>query len=116
MDIPLRVGILGTGRAGQSHATAYSRLQGVNITGLWNRTRAKAEKLAASLNQTNLKIYNNWRDLIQDEKVDAVSITTDPIFRREPFLDELSKQKHILEDKPLSLNFSEAQEMSTLAY
>ena len=115
MFTPLRVGILGTGRAGQCHATAYSRLQGVNITSLWNRTRAKAEKFAASLNQTNLKIYDHWRDLIQDEQVDAVSITTDPIFRRKPFLEALANQKHILVEKPLSLNFCEAHEMSTLA-
>lgn len=115
MQIPLRVGILGTGRAGQCHATAYSRLQGVKIAGLWNRTRAHAEQLAASLNQADLKIYNTWHDLIQHGKLDVISITTNPIIRREPFLEALARHQHVLVEKPLSLCLSEAHEMSTMA-
>ena len=42
----LRVGVLGTAFAGEGHIAAYNRLPGVEVTGLWNRTKTRAESLA----------------------------------------------------------------------
>lgn len=111
----LRVGIIGTGRAGQSHATAFTRLPNVMVTGLWNRTGSRAEKLAITLNQPDLKVYADWRDLIESGHIDIISIATDPVLRREPFALALSRNRHVLVEKPLSLGLSESQEMASLA-
>ena len=111
----LRVGIIGTGRAGQCHAAAFSRLPNVAVTGLWNRTRSRAEQLAATLNQPNLQVYDDWRDLIQRGQVDVISIAADPIVRLEPFAEALSQARHVLVEKPLAIGLPEAQEMAYLA-
>ena len=111
----LRVGIIGTGRAGQNHAAAFSRLPQVTVTGLWNRTRSRADELAAALDLPNLQVYDDWRDLIERGEVDVVSIATAPSVRVEPFAAALAKRLHVLVEKPLSLHLPEAQEMAALA-
>jgi predicted dehydrogenase len=45
----LRVGILGAGFAAESHATAYNQLPNVEVTAVWNRTRIRADEIAAKL-------------------------------------------------------------------
>ncbi len=111
----LRVGIVGTGRAGQCHAAAYSRLPDVAVTALWNRTRSRAEKLAATLDGPNIEIYQDWRELIERGGVDIISITADPVIRKGPFAEALAQQRHVLVEKPLALDLPEAREMASLA-
>ena len=111
----LRVGIIGTGRAGRHHAAAFSRLPDVAVTGLWNRTRSRAEELAAELGRPNIQVYDDWRDLIELGRVDIISIAAAPIVRREPLAAALARQRHVLVEKPLSLGLPEAQEMAALA-
>ena len=111
MATTLRVGILGAGRAAQCHAAAYSRLPDVQVTGLWNRTRSRADKLAATLGGPNVRIYENWRDLIQSDEVDVVSIATAPMVRGEPFAEALACGRHVLIEKPIAVHLPEAREM-----
>ena len=115
MSAPLRVGIIGTGRAGANHAAAFSRLPNVTVTGLWNRTASRAEKLAATLRQPELQVYPNWRDLIDSDQVDIISIATDPAFRLQPFAHALEAGRHVLVEKPLSVGLQESREMAELA-
>ena len=111
----LRVGIIGTGRAGWCHAMAFSRLPDVAVTALWNRTYSRAERLAVALARPDIKIFADWRDLIQCGDVDIISITTDPAFRQAPFTEGLAHNRHVLVEKPLALGLSEAKEMASLA-
>ena len=115
MGKALRVGIIGTGRAGQCHAAAFLRIPDVAVTALWNRTRSRAEKLAAKLDQPDVQVYDDWLDLIERGQVDIVSIATAPILRSAPFAAALARGHHVLVEKPLSVGLPEAQEMTQLA-
>ena len=115
MSETLRVGIIGTGRAGQCHAAAFSRLPDVAVTALWNRTRSRAERLAATLNRSDIEVFGDWRDLIERGKADIISIATDPMVRQAPFAEALARERHVLVEKPLALGLSEAQKMASLA-
>jgi predicted dehydrogenase len=42
----IRVGILGAGSMGSEHATAYRAVAGVEVAGVFSRTRERAETLA----------------------------------------------------------------------
>ena len=86
MTETIRVGILGAGWAGESHAIAFSQLPHVEVTALWSRTRTSAEMLAQQLNQSGLRVYNNWQDLIEQAGVDVISVATPPMLRRKPIL------------------------------
>ncbi len=115
MQKTLRVGIIGTGRAGWSHAMAFSRLPNVIVTALWNRTYSRAEKLATVLARPEIRIFEEWRDLIRRGQVDIISIATDPTVRRAPFAEALARNRHVLVEKPLALDLAEAEEMASLA-
>ena len=109
MTEKLRVGILGAGWAAESHATAYAQLPNVEVTALWSRTRARAEALAGRLQQSGLRVYDDWQELIEQSGVDVISIATPPMLRREPVVMALARGCHVLVEKPISVGVAEAQ-------
>lgn len=111
MPEKLRVGILGAGWAATSHAIAYSQIPGVEVTALWSRTRQRAETLAGQIKQPGLCIYDHWQDLIEQSKVDLISIATPPMLRCEPVMLALEQGCHVLVEKPISVGVAEAQVM-----
>ena len=111
----LRVGIIGTGRAGRCQARAFARLPDVGVTALWNRTRAKAERLAADLKAPGLTVFDDWRRMIDRSRVDIISIATDPVLRLEPFAYALAHGRHVLVEKPLAWDLPEAEAMARAA-
>jgi predicted dehydrogenase len=105
----LRVGILGAGWAGGGHATAFSRLPNVQVVALWSRTRKSAETLAAQLNDPNLKVYDDWRDLVEQAEVDAITLATPPTLRVEPIVMALNRGCHVLVEKPVTVGLKGAK-------
>jgi UDP-N-acetylglucosamine 3-dehydrogenase len=111
----LRVGVLGAAFAGQGHIAAYSRLPGVEVTGLWNRTKARAESLASKLGYPNLTVYDDWQSLIGSGSCDVISIATAPMLRSDPMLAALDQGCHVLVEKPISVGVREARVMAAAA-
>jgi hypothetical protein len=91
----MRVGVLGAGWAGESHVAAYSRLSAVEVTGLWNRTKTRAEALAGKLGYPILTVYEGWRSLISTGNCDVISIATAPMLRSDPLLAALDQGCHV---------------------
>ena len=111
MTSKLRVGILGAGWAATSHAIAFSRLPNVVVNAFWNRTRARVEKLAGELNQSDFQIYDHWQELIEKADIDVVSVATAELLRREPVEMALERGLHVLVEKPFSIELADAQAM-----
>jgi predicted dehydrogenase len=111
----LRVGILGAAFAGEGHIAAYSRLPGVEVTGLWNRTKARAESLAGKLGYANLRVYDDWHSLIGTGNCDVISIATAPMLRSDALLAALDQGCHVLVEKPMSVGVPEASVMAAAA-
>jgi predicted dehydrogenase len=111
----LRVGILGAAFAGEGHAAAYSRLPGVKVTGLWNRTKTRAESLARKLGYGELTVYEDWQSLIGSGSCDVISIATAPMLRSDPLLAALDQGCHVLVEKPISVGVREARIMAAAA-
>jgi predicted dehydrogenase len=107
----LRVGILGAGWAGGGHAAAFSRLPNVQVVALWSRTRKSAETLAAQLNEPRLKVYDDWRDLVEQAEVDVISLATPPTFRVEPIVTALDRGCHVLIEKPVTVGLKGAEDI-----
>jgi predicted dehydrogenase len=111
----LRVGILGAGWAGEGHVAAYSRLPGVRVTGLWSRTKTRAESLAGKLGYADLTVYDDWQSLIAAGNCDVISIATAPMLRSDPLVAALDQGCHVLVEKPISDGLSEARVMAAAA-
>lgn len=111
MTETLRVGILGAGWAGESHAIAFSQPPHVEVTALWSRTLTSVEMLAQQLNQAGSRVYDNWQELIEKAGVDVVSVATPPMLRREPVIMAYEKGCHMLIEKPFSVSLADAHAM-----
>ena len=111
----LRVGVLGAGWAGEGHVAAYSRLPGVEVTGLWSRTTTRAESLAGKLGYADLTVYDDWQSLIRAGNCDVISIATPPVLRSDPLLAALNQGSHVLVEKPVSVGVPEARVMAAAA-
>lgn len=109
MSETLRVGILGAGNAAKAHVAAFTRIPGVTVTALWNRTRARAEKMAASLNLPDAKIYDHWEALIEQAGVDIISVATPPMLRRAPVAAALNRGLHVLVEKEFTATLDDAR-------
>jgi predicted dehydrogenase len=108
MSSKLRVGILGSGWAGQSHAVAFSKLDNVSVTALWSRTRSRAENMVSQQRLTQVQIYDDWQDLIETSGVDIICIACAQWLRRDAAVAALNKGMHVLIEKPLSIEIEDA--------
>jgi predicted dehydrogenase len=109
------VGVVGAGWAGEGHVAAYSRLPGVEVTGLWSRTKTRAESLASKLGSADLRVYEDWWSLIDTGNCNVISIATPPLLRGDLLLAALDQGCHVLVEKPISVGVPEAHVMASAA-
>lgn len=101
----LRWGILATG--GIAHAfTSDLRTAGRTVTAVGSRRIAAAEEFAAEFGIP--RAYGSYEDLVADPEVDIVYIATPHPFHAENALLALDHGKHVLVEKPFTLNATEA--------
>ncbi len=104
-----RFAILGTGFWSRYQLAGWRELSGARCVALYNRTRAKAEKLAAEFGVP--AIYDDAEELLQREKPDFIDIITD--------VDTHSRFVHlaatyrtpVICQKPMAPSIAEAEKM-----
>jgi predicted dehydrogenase len=105
----LRVGVIGLGWAGQQHLAAYEALPGVETVALAGLEDPVRTALAA---QYGIERHvARWEDLLELDGVDAVSVAV-PTFLHAPIaITALERGLHVLSEKPMARNGSEAKAM-----
>ncbi len=102
----LRWGILATG--GIAHAfTADLRTAGMTVTAVGSRRRASADAFAAEYGIP--RAHGSYEELVADPDVDIVYIATPHPSHAENALLALDAGKHVLVEKPFTLNAAEAE-------
>jgi predicted dehydrogenase len=105
----LRFAIIGTGFWARYQLAAWRELAEVRCVALYNRTRAKAEKLAQEFAVP--KVYDNAEELIRREKPDFVDIITDVNTHRQ-FVELAAADKTpVICQKPLAPTLADARAM-----
>jgi predicted dehydrogenase len=108
-DDALRVAVIGLGWAGQQHIAAYDALPGAQVVGIAGMEEPVRSKLA-----TRYRIEHQvarWEDLIDLDGLDAVSVAV-PTFLHAPIaIAALQRGIHVLSEKPIALNASQADAM-----
>ena len=108
----LRWAVIGCGVIANQMAQSLA-LAGRGITGVANRTRAKAEAFAKTYGIP--KVYDSVEDLYADPDIDAVYITTPHNTHITYLRGALSAGKHVLCEKSITLNAAELDEVRALA-
>ena len=106
----LRVGVIGVGYLGQFHAEKYSRMNDVELVGVVDIDKNRAETVAKKV---NTKPYTDYTSLFGN--VDAVSIAAPTSVHFVIARDFLKKNIDIMIEKPITETIEEADELIHLA-
>jgi predicted dehydrogenase len=112
----LGIGIIGTGFMGKAHAFAYraalAAFPEIPVPRLEMIADVEPGLAARAAHQYGFaRSSGNWRELVNDPKVDVVSITTPNTLHREMALAALAAGKHVHCEKPLSPTLADSLEM-----
>jgi predicted dehydrogenase len=108
-----RIAIIGAGfitRVG--HLPGY-KAAGATVVAICDLVEAPARALATQYGIP--KVYSDWREMIETEKPDIVSVCLPNRYHREPTLFALAAGAHVLCEKPIATSVAEAREMFAAA-
>ena len=114
------IGLIGAGFMGKCHALAFGAVKAVfgdvprpRLEALCDVTLAKAQDAAARFGFA--RATDDWRALVEDPKVDLVSITTPNALHCEMALAAIAAGKHVYCEKPMGVTLGQAEEMADAA-
>jgi len=96
-------GIIGSGMISRFHARAIAELSGAKLVGCASRTVEGAERFAAD---QNCKAYGSLQEMLADDAISAVTITTPSGDHMEPAVAAAQAGKHVLIEKPLEVTLT----------
>lgn len=106
MGNPIRIGVIGAGSISEMHLSSYDKNSDAVLAAVCDlkeeRARAKAEKYNIP------RVYTDYRELLADPEIDAVSICTWNNSHAQISIAALQAGKHVLVEKPLCKTVEEA--------
>jgi UDP-N-acetylglucosamine 3-dehydrogenase len=110
-DNQIRVAVIGAGNMGKNHLRTYKAMDGVELVALADISPT-AKKLAK---EYGVKYYENYIDLLEEEKPDAVSVVVPTPLHYKLGKEIMGKGIHCLIEKPIASSPEEADELIILA-
>src|SRR5688500_14238866 len=107
----VRVGVVGAGMIGGCHSRAYADLPGVEVAGICDPRRQKAEGLAATTGAAAVPDL----DALLALGVDVVSVCTPPDRHVDLALRSLDAGRHVMCEKPVARDLADARRLLTAA-
>ncbi len=105
MDI-IRLAFLGCGKIAQvRHIPEAARRGDVEIAGYYNRSPLKAHQMAKLYGG---KVYGSEEELLKDEDIDAVIISSANHLHMKLTIEALSQGKHVLCEKPMAMTLEDS--------
>jgi len=106
----INVGVIGVGYLGRFHAQKYAAMEGVNLVGVADPDRQRAELIAR---ETECRPFIDYQDLLT--LVDAVSIVVPTIYHHQIAKDCIAGGIDLLVEKPFTTTLAEADELVAAA-
>jgi predicted dehydrogenase len=120
MAAPLRFGLIGSGYMGRAHAIAlhgaaatFGADYAVECAVLADATPDQAKRAAGALGFAASTA--DWRELIADQRIDVVDITTPNYLHADMALAAIQAGKHVYCEKPLALDLQQSLAIVTAA-
>ncbi|MCS6858772.1 MAG: Gfo/Idh/MocA family oxidoreductase [Abditibacteriales bacterium] len=111
-NLPLRVGLIGCGGIAPTHLRAYQRSGMAQVVAVAD---VDARRAAALAEQADATAYENYLDMLEKERLDAVSVLTPPAWHRAITEVALAAGVHVLCEKPLATTAVDARAMAEAA-
>lgn len=106
-DSVIGVGVVGAGRWGAHHALVFNKLKTARFVAVCDTNPSVAAKFADDFGAEAW--FTDHREMIDHPGIDAVSVATPDFAHGAAILDALNAGKHVLTEKPLSTDVSEAE-------
>jgi len=107
-----RWGILATGKIAHGFADNLREVTGAEIAAVGSRSRESAEAFAEEYGDgSSVRAHSSYESLVADPEVDVVYIATPHAFHLENARMAFDAGKHVLCEKPLTMNLAEAEAM-----
>jgi len=106
----LRIAVIGVGHLGEYHVQKYRAHPGVELVGVVDVDKDRVNEIAQ---RYGTKAYRDHRDIL--EKVDAVSLAVTTEMHFEVAKDILAEGVHMLIEKPITYDLSEADALIHMA-
>jgi len=124
----LNIGIIGAGKMGITHCGAFMNVDNTKVIAAADNDLNKLKTIQSghwpeieyyedSFNSKYRieKIYENPYDLLENESVEAVIVSTPNESHYKIVLESLKKKKHVLVEKPMTTSFEKALKLVELA-
>ena len=113
----LQIGIIGCGGiANQKHFPALSKLDELcELVAFCDVIKERAEKAAQSFGTKDAKVYENYKELLNDSQIDVVHVLTPNVTHCALTVDAFDASKHVLCEKPMSHSSEDAKLMMDAA-
>lgn len=105
----LRVGVVGTGWAGETLIKGFAQQTGVQVTAIADSRPLRLEELRARYNIPY--VYEEYNELIARDDLDIVVVATPNYLHAPVAIAALQNGKHVLCEKPMALTTAEAESM-----
>jgi scyllo-inositol 2-dehydrogenase (NADP+) len=107
----INVGIIGFGRIGAEHSAWLGHTKTIRAAAVADATAARRD-LAQ---QHGLRTFERFEALLEDRTIDAVLVATPTAMHFEHVSLALSAGKHVMVEKPMAMDFPQAQELANRA-
>ena len=106
----IRTGVVGVGSLGQWHARIYSEMPDVELVGVYDADRKRAQEIAE---RYHTAVFKTVRELA--EAAEALNIVVPTDKHREVAGGVIAQGRHVLVEKPIAASTEEAEELVSLA-
>lgn len=115
MDRTVGWGVLATGRIAQSFARDLREVPDARLVAVGSRSRASGEKFAATYGEGSCAAHDSYVSLVADPGVEVVYVASPHALHLEHARMALEAGKHVLCEKPLTMNLAQAEELVGIA-
>jgi predicted dehydrogenase len=105
----IKWGIIGLGNIAHQFAKELQLVEGAELVAVASRSKDNAVTFAASYHCQ--KAYDSYEDIMNDDTIDILYIATPHDSHAELTLKALEKNKHVLCEKPIALQYQDAKKM-----
>jgi len=109
----INVGVIGVGSMGRNHARVLAQMLDVNLVALADTNEETVQQIARTY-KTNA--YTNYLEMLQNEKLDIVSIAAPTRIHKEVALDVIRHGVHVFVEKPMANSVMECQAIIDAAH
>ena len=110
VELDIRVGLIGAGgNVRNRHIPGFQKVDGLEIVAVANRSVESGRAIADQFDIP--RVYGSWRELLEDDDINAVCIGTWPYMHKTMTIAALESGKHVLTEARMANTTEEAKAM-----